>query len=308
MGRVCIVGCGAIGGLFAAHLARLEDVEVWAYDVSAEHVAAINADGLRITGAAEFVVRLRATTDPRTIPACAYGIVATKSPYTEQAIGATAIALADAAVCSVQNGLGNEETIARYVPRVIRGATIPAGQVVEPGVIEMTAAGSTWIGPYEPQPASMTEVRWLAEHLSASGMSTEALDDARGAQWAKVLFNASCNGLAALTGLTQGRLCAHPPTRRLISALLDEGHAVARAHGVTITADLEQMVDESAVSGRDHRPSTLQDVLAHRPTEIEALNGGVARFGREVGVATPLHDAIAALVTGLEQSWTDPIT
>ncbi len=304
MPRICVVGCGAIGSLFAAHLAQLDDVEVWAYDVSADHVAAINRDGLRITGAADLRADVRATTDGREIPPCTLGIVATKSRFTPDAILATAGALADAAVCSVQNGLGNEETIAHHVPRVIRGATIPAGHVVAPGIVEMEAPGPTWIGPFEPRPASMAEVRELAQRLSASGMATEALQDARGAQWAKVLFNASTNGLAALTGLTQGGLCAHPPTRRLISALLDEGQAVARANGVTITADLEQMIDESAVTGRDHRPSTLQDVLARRPTEIDALNGGVARFGREAGVPTPLHDAIAALVSGLERSWT----
>jgi 2-dehydropantoate 2-reductase len=305
MPRICIVGCGAIGGLFAAHLARLDDVEVWAYDVSPEHVAAINRDGLRLTGPSDLVAHPRATSEPREIPPCTFGIVATKSTATEAAIRATAGAFADGAVCSVQNGLGNEETIARHVPRVIRGATIRAGRVVEPGVIEVDAEGPTWIGPFEPQPASMGEVRGLAELLAASGLPTEALEDARGAQWTKVLMNASTNGLAALTGLAQGPLVDHPPTRRLISALLHEGLAVAHAQGIAITADLEQVVDESGVSGRDHRPSTLQDVTAHRPTEIDALNGAIGRLGRESGIPTPLNDAIAALISGVQRSWSD---
>lgn len=300
--RVLVVGCGAIGALFAAHLAQLGGLEVWAFDAAADHVAAIDRDGLRITGAAELRARVRATTDPTAIPPCAFGIVATKSTVTADAIATTAGALANAAVCSVQNGLGNEEEIAAHVPRVIRGATIAAGHAVAPGVVEMDVAGSTWIGPFEPKSASMSEISWLAERLSASGMPTEALADARGAQWAKVLFNASTNGIAALTGMTQGQLCEFGPTRALVSALLDEGLAVAAANGVTITADLEQMVDESAVAGRDHQPSTLQDVLAHRPTEIDALNGGVARFGRAAGVATPLHDAILALVKARERT------
>jgi 2-dehydropantoate 2-reductase len=301
--RVLVVGCGAVGALFAAHLAQLDGLEVWAYDVAPDHVAAIERDGLRITGAADLYARVRASTDPAQIPACAYGIVATKSTFTADAIAATAGALAGAAVCSVQNGLGNEEQIAAHVPRVIRGATIVAGHVVAPGVVEMDAAGSTWIGPFEPQPASIGEVEWLAQRLTDAGMVTEGLQDARGAQWAKVLFNASTNPIAALTGMTQGQLCGYPPTRGLVSALLEEGRAVAAANGVTITTDLEQMVDASAVSGRDHRPSTLQDVLARRPTEIDALNGGIVRFGREAGVPTPLHEAIAALVAGVEHSW-----
>jgi 2-dehydropantoate 2-reductase len=303
MARVCVVGAGAIGGLFAAHLAAFDDLEVWVYDVSADVVAAIGRDGLRVTGATEIVSHPHATADAREIPECAYGIVATKSAFTEPALRATAAAFAGAAVCSVQNGLGNEETIARFVPRVIRGATIPAARVIGPGVIGMDAGGPTWIGPFEPQPASMDEVRWLAERLTTAGLPTQALADARGAQWAKVLFNASSNALGALTGLTQGRLCGHPPTRRLISALLDEGRAVAEANGVAIDVDLERMIDESAVSGADHRSSTLQDVMARRPTEVDALNGAIARLGRECGVPTPLHESVAALISGLEQSW-----
>ncbi len=301
--RVLVVGCGAIGALFAAHLAASGELEVWAYDTSDEHVAAIQRDGLRVTGAAELSVPVRATTDAAAIPLCAYGIVATKSTFTAEAIHATAGALGDAAVCSVQNGLGNEEEIAACVPRVIRGATIAAGHVVAPGVVEMDAAGSTWIGPFEPRPASMEEVARLAARLSDAGMPTEALPDARGAQWAKVLFNASTNAIAALTGMTQGELCGFGPTRALASALLEEGLAVAAASGVTVTADVEAMIDESGVTGANHRPSTLQDVLAHRPTEIDALNGGIARFGRAEGVPTPLHDAIVALIAGVERSW-----
>jgi 2-dehydropantoate 2-reductase len=298
--RVLVVGCGAIGALFAAHLAQSDGLEVWAYDASAEHVDAIQRDGLRITGVVELHAGVRATTDPATIPPCAYGIVATKSTVTAAAIAATAGALAGAAVCSVQNGLGNEEQIAAHVPRVIRGATIVAGHVVAAGVVEMDAAGATWIGPFEPQPASMAEVSWLAEHLSACGMPTEELADARGAQWAKVLFNASCNGIAALTGMTQGQLCNHPPTRALVSALLDEGRAVAAANGVTIATDLEAMVDESAISGRNHKPSTLQDVLAGRPTEIDFINGAIVRAAEQAKLPAPVNRTLVHLMKLVE--------
>src|ERR1700720_3098830 len=100
--KICIVGCGAIGSIFGAHLARLSDVEVHAYDVSAEHVRAINQRGLRISGAAEFTAKLHATTDPKEIPACAFGIVATKSTHTGPAIERTAHLFGEAsAVCSV---------------------------------------------------------------------------------------------------------------------------------------------------------------------------------------------------------------
>ncbi|HEY8725875.1 MAG TPA: 2-dehydropantoate 2-reductase N-terminal domain-containing protein, partial [Gaiellaceae bacterium] len=90
--RVCVVGCGAVGSLFAANLAGLEDVEVWAYDLFKEHVEAINRDGLRLSGAGEALGRLTATSDPTELPACDFGIVATKAMHTAAAIEATAAA------------------------------------------------------------------------------------------------------------------------------------------------------------------------------------------------------------------------
>ena len=301
--RVCIVGCGAVGSLFAAHLATLEDVEVWAYDVVEEHVAAINAAGLRLTGRADILAPVSARTDAGEIPPCEFGIVATKAMYTQEAITASAHVFADGAVCSVQNGVGNEELIAEHVPRVIRGTTFPAGHVVAPGVVEMDTAGDTWIGPFEDRPASMEEVERLADAMTRGGMPTKALADARGAQWTKLIFNAASNPLGALTGLTQGRLCELPPTRALISGLVGEGVAVAHALGITLDSDPEELIDYSAKVAYDHRASMLQDALAHRQTEIDALNGGIVRFGAEHGVPTPLNEAIVALILGMQRAW-----
>lgn len=132
--KICVIGCGAIGSLFAAHLARLEDVEVFAYDRFAEHIDAIHERGLRISGAVDFTARPRATTRPREIPRCDYGLLATKSTHTHTAIADTAHLFDDiSAVCSVQNGIGNEEIIAEHVRCVIRGTTFPAGHVVSLG-------------------------------------------------------------------------------------------------------------------------------------------------------------------------------
>ena len=304
--KVCIVGCGAIGSLFAAHLAQVDDVEVWAYDGVAPHVDAINRDGLKLIGEADITGRVRATTDAAELPACDFGIVATKSMYTRSAIEASAHAFADGAVASVQNGVGNEEAIAEHVGRVIRGTTFPAGHVTEPGVVHMDTRGDTWLGPFEPQPASMDAVTRLAEAITAGGMNTKALPDARGAQWTKLIFNAATNPLGALTRLTHGRLCELPDTRRLITQLVDEGKAVAGALGITLDSDPDELVDHAANVAYEHRASMLQDVLAERATEIDALNGGIVRFGQEQGVPTPMNQAIAALIKGLERSWQQP--
>ncbi|MHB8244314.1 MAG: ketopantoate reductase family protein [Acidimicrobiales bacterium] len=301
--KVCIIGCGAVGSLFAAHLAQLDEVEVFAYDLSADHVAAINESGLRLTDKAEIVGHLTATTDASTLPQCDFGIIATKGYVTRPAIEACAHAFADhGSVCSVQNGVGNEEIIAEYVDRVIRGTTFPAGHIVAPGTVAMDAAGDTSIGPFEAKPAPMDQVRLLAELCSRGGMPTAALNDARPAQWTKVIFNAATNSLGALTGLAHGEVCELADLRRLASGLVSEGVAVAAALGITPKTDPDELIDHAAVVAHDHRSSMLQDVLAKRRTEVDSLNGGIAAFGREHGVATPLNDAITALIHGLEAS------
>src|SRR5581483_7568572 len=304
--RVAIIGCGAVGSLFAANLARLDEVEVWAYDLSREHVDAINAEGLHLSGAGEVVGRLRATADPAELPPCDFGIVATKAMHTSSAIAATAHAFADGCVATVQNGLGNEEALAEHVSRVIRGTTFPAGKIVSPGHVQWDVKGDTTLGPFEPSAAPFEEVERLADACTRAGMPTAAVRDARGPQWRKVIFNASTNPIGALTGLTHGRVCERPDLRSLVSGLVDEGKAVAAAQGIELDADPEDLIDHAAQPevAYDHKASMLQDVEARRTTEIDYLNGGIVRFGREHDVPTPLNQAIWALVKGVEGSWT----
>jgi 2-dehydropantoate 2-reductase len=280
---VCIVGCGAIGSLIAA---RVRDAEVWGYDVTP--MPTIRVDG--------HPVAIETRTDAAEIPRCDVGIVATKATHTEAAIRATAH-LFDVAA-SVQNGIGSEEVLARHVPRVIRGVTMVAGHAIAPGDVALDADGPTWLGPFEPQPATADEIESLAAAIGA-----RALADARGAQWTKLLFNASTNPLAALTHLTHGELCDVPALRATITALVAEGRAVADALQITLDTDPEELISRAAAENHQHRPSMLQDALAHRPTEIDALNGGIVRAGAEVGVPTPLHAAIAALIAGMETGY-----
>ena len=302
--RICVVGCGAIGSVFAAHLAQLPELEIWAYDTSAAHVDAINRDGLRIVGRTDLVAHISATSDPARIPPSELGIVAVKGTFTDAAIAATAHAFQDAAVCSVQNGIGNEELIAEHVPRVMRGVTLPAARLASPGVVELDGSGTTWVGPFEPRPAALDEVQQLGLLLNRSGLETRALADARGAQWTKLLFNCATNPLCALTGLTHGQLCELPATRRVVGEVLREGRAVADACGITLEGDPEELVDTLGRANYDHKPSMLQDVLAHRPTEIGTLNEGLVAQADVCGIPAPVNRAVAALIRGREDSWT----
>ncbi|MEE9574963.1 MAG: 2-dehydropantoate 2-reductase [Gammaproteobacteria bacterium] len=301
--KVCIVGCGAIGSLFAAHLGRLDDIEVWAYDLDQAHVDAMNKNGLRLTGLSDFTAQVNARTNSADIPACNFGIVASKTLHTRPAIEATAEIFKDGAVCSVQNGVGNEEIIAEYVPRVILGTIFPAGHVTEPGVVNHDAGGKTWIGPFPEKPASMNEVEKLADAINRAGMECLAMEDARGAQWTKLIFNSASNAMAALTRLPHGVACDQTGVRKVMSELVKEGVAVADALGITLDSDPDELIDYGREKAYHHPPSMLQDVFAHRLTEVDALNGGIARLGQEHGVPTPLNEAMAAIIKGLEASW-----
>jgi 2-dehydropantoate 2-reductase len=304
--KVCVVGCGAIGSLFAAHLARVDGVEVYAFDVWKDHVKAINERGLRISGAAEFTAKVRATTTVREIPRCDYGIVATKSLHTRAAIEQTAHLFDEhSAVCSIQNGVGNEEILAQHVKYVIRGTTFPAGHVIEPGQVGYDISGDTWIGPFEPSNTPMKMVEELAAAITKGGMNTLAMQDARGAQWAKLIFNASTNPVGALTHLHHGAATFYEPTGELFNALIEEGIAVAHAQGIELHGDPRELVLQGAKAPGKHKASMLQDILAGRQTEVDFMNGAIVQWGEKVGVPTPLNKALWALVKGLEHSWTN---
>ncbi len=305
--KICVIGCGAVGSLFAAHLARAGEAEVWAYDVWKEHTDAIIKNGLRLSGAAEFTARLNATSDARQLPHCDYGIVATKAIHTRSAIAQTAHIFDEkSAVCSVQNGVGNEEIIAEHVKYVIRGTTFPAGHPIAPGHIGYDIKGDTWIGPFEPTKTSMTNVEELAGLITRSGMNTIALKDARGAQWTKLIFNASTNPTGALTLLHHGAAARFAPTAQLFDDLIAEGEAVAKKLGISLHGDARQLVQKGANAPGKHRASMLQDVLAKRQTEVDFMNGAIVQWGEKTGVATPLNKTMWALIKGLEQSWKDP--
>ncbi|MEE8583548.1 MAG: 2-dehydropantoate 2-reductase [Acidobacteriota bacterium] len=305
--KICVIGCGAIGSLFAAHLARLEDVEVYAYDLNRDHVDAINKKGLRLSGEADFTARLRATTNPAEIPRCDFGLVVTKSMHTRDAIrAARGIFDEGSAVCSVQNGAGNEEVLAEYVHHVILGTTFPAGHLVEAGHVCFDIRGDTWIGPFQPSGTPFDKVERLAEALSRAGLNTLAMQDARSAQWTKLIFNASTNPVGALTQLHHGAATFFEPTGELFDQLIDECLAVAEAMGIELDEDPRQLIQKAAQAAGKHKASMLQDILARRPTEVDFLNGAIVRYGEQTGVPTPLNRALWALIKGLEHSWTAP--
>jgi len=304
--KICVVGCGALGSVIAAHLARLADLRVYVYDVSVEHVRAIRDLGLRISGTADFSVNLHATSEVGEIPACDFGILATKSVHTRSAVEQTAHLFRNAAVLSIQNGLGNEEIIAQDVKYVIRGATTMAAHMRGSGHAGFEFYSNLWIGPFEPSGTPYSLVDQLASVMNRSGLQVVPMQDARGAQWTKLIFNSAVNPVGALTRLHHRAADFFAPTSALYEALLQEGEAVARSLGITLHGDPRAMVEEGASAPGRRNASMLLDVLAQRETEVDFINGAIADCGDRLGVPVPLIRAVWQLVRGLERSWGDP--
>ena len=305
MKRVCIIGCGAIGSLYAAHLARV--AEVWVLVRRGDHADALNRDGLRVSGTHNFSVSLRATTDPAELPDFDFGIVATKATQVEESMAKVGNRFDQGAVVSAQNGLGSEEILAEHTRGyVIRGTTFMSGTRHSDTHVQHELNTATWLGPFEPRQTPFAVVQEIAELLVNSGLKAEALKDARPAQWSKLIFNASVNGVSALTGLPHSPHFAaeeeFADLGHLLHALMDEGKRVAEAAGIELHEDPWEMNKIGAMT--NHPPSMLSDVRQHLPTEVDFLSGAIAREAQRAGVPAPLHTAIYRLIRGKEAGWT----
>jgi 2-dehydropantoate 2-reductase len=305
MKRVCVIGCGAIGSLYAAHLARVS--EVWALVRREEHACALNREGLRVSGANDFHVSLKAITRPGELPDCELGIVATKATQVEGSIARVGHCFDKGALISAQNGLGSEEIIAQHTRgRVIRGTTFMSGTKHSDTHVQYELATATWLGPFEPGGTPYAVVKAAADLIIAGGLKAEALQDARPAQWSKLIFNASVNGVSALTGLPHSPHFADQSQFSglgyLLHELIAEGKRVAEAVGVQLHEDPWEMNKIGAMT--NHPTSMLYDIRHQLPTEVEFLSGAIAREAKRLGVPAPLHSAVYRLIKGREASWT----
>lgn len=304
MKRVCIVGCGAIGSLYAAHLARV--AEVWAFVRREDHAGALNREGLRVSGKHEFHVPLKATTRASDLPECELAIVATKATQVEESMSLVGPRFDKGAVISAQNGLGSEEIVALHTRgHVIRGTTFMSGTKHTDTHVQYELDTATWLGPFEPRSTPTTTVREAVELINAGGLKAEALEDARPAQWSKLIFNASVNSVSALTGLPHSPDFADEAQLfslgNLLHDLIDEGKRVAVAAGVTLHEDPWEMNKIGAKT--NHPPSMLQDVRREQFTEVDFLSGAIAREAERLGVSAPLHTAVYRLIKGKEAGW-----
>jgi 2-dehydropantoate 2-reductase len=305
--RVCVVGGGVIGSLFAAHLAQVVDVCVLTR--RREHAEALEEHGLRLSGRADLHAELTASNDPDELPPFDLAIVATKAEGLEPAAAALEGRFPEATIMTVLNGLGAEEVVRAHGDwELVSAVTFMSGTKHSDTHVEYILDTETWLGPYEDTPYARVEE--IAALLDRAGLKVEALPDLRPAQWSKLIFNATVNSVAALTGLRHDRHFAEleEPTDlgHLVFDLICEGKEVAAAAGVELHDDPWEMNVLATKRGSAHYPSMLEDVESGRRTEIDLITGALVREAERHGVPAPLHTALYRLVKAKEDAVTGP--
>jgi len=302
---IAIIGCGAMGALFGALLARAGHA-VWMIDNQPEHARALAHEGVAVEGASgSFRARVNATVDTSEAPHPEFLLIFVKAYDTSAAVETAArLAGPRTAFVTLQNGLGNIETLAgRFgAERVIGGTTAHGATEIGPGRIRHAGAGATIIG--EANGERSARVKALAEALRAAGIEATITDDLDSAAWSKLVVNCGINPLGALTRLPNGLLAQDEGAAAVMRAAVTEAAAVARAKGIALAyPDPIAHMQEVCRATANNINSMLQDVLRGRRTEVEAINGAVAREGQRLGVATPVNAALAGLVGALERGY-----
>jgi 2-dehydropantoate 2-reductase len=302
--RVCVIGAGSIGSLFAGHLAEVVDVSVLTR--RPEHADALNRDGLRIIGRTDLHARVTAAADADELEPFDLGIIATKANDLDEAAASLEGRFPNAMLMTTLNGLGAEEIVRAHGNwPLVSAVTFMSGTKHSDTEVEYILDTATWMGPFEDTP--LERVEEVGELVRRSGLQAEVFGDLRPAQWSKLIFNATVNAVAALTGLPHDAHFAAEDEEtdlgHLVHDLVDEGKAVAAAAGIELHDDPWEMNVHATRRGSAHYPSMLEDVEAHRETEIDLITGSLVREAGRHGVPVPLHTALYRLVKAKEASW-----
>ena len=296
--KIHVVGAGAMGCLYAAAFHR-GGAEVTLVDINQPHLDAINGKGLTVeTRAGTEVLPLPAMLPQEVEGPSDLVLLFTKTFHTDSALGGIARLLGpDTHVLTLQNGLGNDERVARHVARerVLLGTSAMPSDLVGPGHIRSMGEGYSKLFPaFTQDSAFASQVIGL---LEKGGMSATLDTNIHAAVWSKAIFNAAMNPLCALTRRTPGFFLKHAESRELVREAVNEGTMAGRAHNIPIEAKpIHDLTLVSMTDHADHEASMLQDIKAGRRTEVDAINGAIVQAGREAGVATPVLETLWRLV------------
>jgi len=290
--EIIVLGAGAIGSLYGAKLAATNDVTLIGRP---EHVAAINAHGLRIEGLESQIVRVRAATAIDKLGENALVLLTTKVPDSYVATASLApLVRGDTTILSLQNGLGSEDIVREALDGrgvVLRGFTQFGGVFKEPGAIEFLVRGFTVIEEHDRSAE-------IARVFSAANLDCRVSPDIRRDVWYKLIVNCVVNPITAIIGCEVGGI-ANPQLLPLKRLVIEECLAVAAAQGISFDCDFVREIDD--FFRPSHNLSSMhQDLRRGRQTEIDYLNAAVVSLGRQHNVACPVNAALTAIIKAME--------
>jgi len=307
--RIAIVGTGATGSVYAGLLGDAGN-EVWAIDAWRDHVDAIAAGGLRVSGASgDRVVRVNAVTDPSEVGPVDLVVIATKArDVAAAARSALALLGSDTIVLPIQNGLGSRDRVASVVgPERVMAAVVGGfgASIVRPGHVHHHGMELVRMG--EPSGPVTDRVERVAHAWREAGFTVRTYDDIDQLVWEKLICNVAFSGTCAVTGLTIGAVMEDLGAWSVACACASEADAVARSKGVALSFDdpIAWVGDFGrAIPGA--RPSMLLDILAGRPTEVDVINGAIPPLAASLGLPAPVNSTVTALVHAIERAGTAP--
>ena len=302
--KIAIVGCGAMGSVYAGLFASREGNDVVVVDTWQAHVEAMRRDGLRVEGASgDRRVRVDAhgASPHKTVDLL---IIATKAAHVAPAArDAMAMVGPDTVVLAIQNGLGSADAIAGVVgaDRLLVGIAAAFGASLRgPGHAHHNGMTVVRMGPHAGLPLARAE--WAAQAWRDAGFAAEAVSDVRAMQWEKLICNVAYSAPCALTGLTIGQVMDHPDIGPVSRAAATEALQVARARGVAVAVtDAVEHVRAFGAKIPNARPSVLLDHDNRRPSEIDVINGAIPREAERCGMQAPVNATLAALVRERER-------
>lgn len=302
--KITILGAGAMGALFGGLLAQAGH-DVTLLDVDTERIRAIREHGLILeTSAGRQVVQLPIMRPEEASGEPDWLVVFTKSVHTDAALAsARHLVGPNTRLLSLQNGLGNAEKLVAVADggRVAHGMTTVPADVPAPGVVHSHGRG--YVRFLMADGSSSSELEALAGAFCDAGLDCSVTPDVLVDIWEKVAFNAAMNSMCTLAGCTVDGLAAIPDGVALAHAAAAEVLAVARAQGIDVNESrVAAVMDHAMAHHVGHQPSMLQDRLAGRPTEVDAINGAVCRVARRVGVPVPRIETLWTLVRLAEQN------
>lgn len=305
--KIVMLGAGALGSTIGGTLA-IGGNDVHFVDMWQEHVDLINKDGLHMTNEKEdWYVRMDARTTADTIGEADLVIVLVKSFATKQAVEQlkqTNVIGKNTLVMSLQNGLGNEETIASVIgsENVISGKTYVGGRLIQAGYISAGVQGKwTYIG--ELNGEITDRIQTVCNVFNDAGLLCEVSDNIKGLIWDKLLINVAAGALCGITRLPYGPLYEEDYIKDVAVAAIQEGIQVAKAAGVVLKSEDPQYPWVAASEGLPgtFKTSILQSLELKRPTEIDFINGSIVEWGKKYGIATPVNQTLVACVKGIEK-------